>query len=666
MPRNYKRKTTRSTWTEESLHRALKAISEKKCSIRKAAQMYDVPYGTIQDRIRKRYPEKKVKLGRKTIFTEAQEMDLASFVLKLANLYYGLTPKRIRQLVYDFAISNNIKHNFNCQSKMCGKEWLYGFLRRHPQISLRRPEATSLNRVLAFNRTEVNTFYDNLEQVMEKHNFGPTRIFNVDETGISGVHKPCRVLAQKGRKQVGAITSGERGQTTTVVCSMSAAGQHVPPMFIFKRERMKEGLDRNGPVGAIYRCSSSGWITEDLFLEWLNHFANFAKVSKENTALLVLDNHCTHSCLKSYTFCRDNGIVIVSLPPHTSHRLQPLDVTFFSSLKSAYYQECDQYMKSNHYEKISLTCIAELFAKAFNRMATIEKGVKGFQVTGIYPLNRNVFGEEEFTRTPLEDITPEEVNAPAEGLVVASTSGLVSNQVIGGPRKKSNAPAEVLVVPSTSGLVSNQIIGGPKKKSRRTRLSSSSSSDANLELVEISHPDETDDEDKTIEIDSKSFEDIHPIPNNKTLRSVKRKQKSKILTSTPLKEELEEKEQRKMKRNVLVVKKKILSENPAKEKKSKSNKAEKLTSIEKEDGLGSVVGESQNPKKEKKCKSKEGDKLPQVEKIEDNVCPVCDDYGKNEIWWRCRTCGIWCHSTCTEFDRPEDFNKCVKCESDSF
>lgn len=48
-----------------------------------------------------------------------------------------------------------------------------------------------------------------------------------------------------------------------------------------------------------------------------------------------------------------------------------------------------------HYDKIAVTNIAELFGKAYNRVTTIEKGVK---ITGIYPLNRHIFGEEEFTQ----------------------------------------------------------------------------------------------------------------------------------------------------------------------------------------------------------------------------------------------------------------------------
>ncbi|XP_031329311.1 tigger transposable element-derived protein 6-like [Photinus pyralis] len=482
---------------------------------------------------------------------------------------------------------------------MCGKEWLYGFLRRNPQISLRRPEATSLNRVLAFNRTAVNLFYDNLEQVMEKHHFLPNRIFNVDETGITTVHKPSRVLAQKGRKQVGAITSGERGQTTTVVCCMSASGAYVPPLFIFKRERMKEGLDRNGPVGSIYRCSSSGWITEDLFLEWLQHFAVFTKVSKEDPVLLILDNHCTHSGLKSYNFCRENGIVIVSLPPHTSHRLQPLDVTFFSSLKGAYSQECDQYMKSNHFVQNVVTKIAELFAKAYNRITTTEKGIKGFEVTGIFPLNRNIFGEEEFVNTAPENETlpqNDDHGPMQEPMAPISPENETVPEDLNDDRDLIQEP-----IPGPSGIQRKKTRKRiPSKYSRAARHSSSSSDDSDSQLTTVFDPEATDDEDQSIRF-NKSLEEIYEIPKPKALRSTS-------------------------------VKRKVDLDGPAKTKKIK------LTHSKLE---------------------------PELEKKTDDVCPVCGDFGISETWWRCRGCAVWSHSACTEFDRPEDFKKCVKCDGKS-
>lgn len=327
MPREkYKRKGNRSSWSEGDMQRALKAVKDKVISIRKAAKTFEVPYGTLQDRIRGKFDPKKYKLGRKPVFTIEQESELASHIVNMSKIFYGLTAKSIQHLAYQYAEENKITHNFNKEKKMCGKDWLYSFMRRNPILSFRKPEATSLSRVLAFNKEEVNIFFDNLQKIYDERKFEAHRIFNVDETGISNVHVPSRIAAPKGQKQVGAITSGERGQLITVVSTMSAAGHYVPPMFIFKRERMKEGLQRNGPVGAIYRCSKSGWITEDLFTEWIKHFASYTKSSKEDPVLLILDNHSTHSSLATYNFCRENGIKVVSIPPHTSHRLQPLDV----------------------------------------------------------------------------------------------------------------------------------------------------------------------------------------------------------------------------------------------------------------------------------------------------------------------------------------------------
>ena len=54
----------------------------------------------------------------------------------------------------------------------------------------------------------------------------------MDESGLTSVQKPGKVISVKGKKQVGGLLSGERGQTTTIVCCMSAAGQYLPPMIV--------------------------------------------------------------------------------------------------------------------------------------------------------------------------------------------------------------------------------------------------------------------------------------------------------------------------------------------------------------------------------------------------------------------------------------------------
>ncbi|KAJ4429039.1 hypothetical protein ANN_26035 [Periplaneta americana] len=241
---------------------------------------------------------------------------------------------------------------FNKDSCMAGRDWLNGFLQRNPTISVRKPEVTSMSRVKGFNRTEMGIFFSNLEEVMDKYNFSPVNIYTIDETGIGTVQEPGNIMAPKGQKRVGSVTSWERGKNITIICAMNAAGTFVPSTFIFPRAKMSLALEKDGPPGALYCCSKNGWTNEHLYLQWLEHFSKFVKRSNENPVLLLLDNHYSHMTLEAYKFCKQPGIVVVSIPPHTSHRVQPLDVTFFGPLKKAYSRECDlpheKYISENY------------------------------------------------------------------------------------------------------------------------------------------------------------------------------------------------------------------------------------------------------------------------------------------------------------------------------
>ena len=341
MVRSRERTTQKAKWSEEDLKKAIEAVRSG-ISKKKAAGNFGIPRSTLRDRLK---AEDNTSLGRKPVFSAEQEQQIANHVVLLAKIFYGITTTELRRLVFDLAEKNGIKHDFNKPSKMAGVDWLRGFLSRH-KISLRKPEATSLSRATAFNKEDVDLFYKNLETVMTKFKFSPSRIYNMDETGISTVQKPGKILAPQGQKQVGGITSWERGKNITVVCTMSASGGYVPPMFIFPRKRMSLLLQRGGPPGAIYKCSHNGWSNEELFLEWLEHFQKDVKSSEEDPVLLLMDNHGSYISLQCYDFCRQHHIHVVSIPPHSSHRLQPLDVAFYAPLKNAFNKECDYFMKT--------------------------------------------------------------------------------------------------------------------------------------------------------------------------------------------------------------------------------------------------------------------------------------------------------------------------------
>ena len=70
---------------------------------------------------------------------------------------------------------------------------------------------------------------------------------------------------------------------------------------------------------------------------------------------------------------------MVSLPSQTSHRLQALDVVFYSPLKAAYKMECDLLMTTRNLVKITPYDVAEIFNKAYEPVTTIAIATSGFK-----------------------------------------------------------------------------------------------------------------------------------------------------------------------------------------------------------------------------------------------------------------------------------------------
>lgn len=73
----------------------------------------------------------------------------------------------------------------------------------------------------------------------------PSRIWNVDETGLSCVVKPNKVVCQIGKRYVYKRTYAEKGQTQTLVGCACADGCFLPPFIIFKGIRWNDSLKNN-------------------------------------------------------------------------------------------------------------------------------------------------------------------------------------------------------------------------------------------------------------------------------------------------------------------------------------------------------------------------------------------------------------------------------------
>ena len=398
MVRTYKKTTNRGHYGNNNLSDALAAIARGE-SVNSVSKNYNIPCRTLRrHRDGKVLQPGIVNLGRHVqVLSRDIELELHDHIQTMERSMYGLTAKDVRHLAYEIAEAYNLKHPFNKLTKLAGKDWLKGFFARFPDLSIRIPQGTNLSRAIGFNKPKVQQFFTLYKQILEQRQFLPSQIWNMDETGITNVHKPGKIIASKGVKQVSKMTSGERGSTVTVICAMSSAGTYLPPMMIFPRKRMVDALMIGAPPQSLGCCSDSGWTDGSLFIKWLEHFVQFTNASPVAQHIVIMDGHHSHKTIAAINFAREHGIHLITLPPHSTHKMQPLDRTYFKSLKNAYNSAADSWMVSNPGKRISFFNMAGLFGQAFTRSATADKAIKGFQVCGLWPFDENIFSEEDFT-----------------------------------------------------------------------------------------------------------------------------------------------------------------------------------------------------------------------------------------------------------------------------
>lgn len=420
MPRTYVKRSNRLQWSESDMLLAINSILEGRMGYLKAANTYNVPKTSLEDRVKKIRKGsskdvvfKKCPVEKKCVFTDEMENMLVDHIKTMESRLFGLTKTDLRRLAFQLAERNNLSHPFNKEIGLAGLDWVSGFLKRHSELSLRSPEATSAARAMGFNRTVVSKFFDLLGLLYVKHELNPMKIYNMDETGLSSVPKKIgKILSLKGKKQVGALASAERGQLITAVICFSAAGHYVPPLMIFPRKRMKSELLDGAPAGTVAVCHSSGWMQQHIFTEWMRHFIQCVKPNKESPVLLVLDGHVTHTKnIDAIELARDNGVIMLCLPPHCTHRLQPLDVGFMGPISTFYSQEIQLWLRNHPGRIVTQYQIASLFGAAYNRAATMQNAISAFAKTGVSPFNPNIFCEADFapsqtTEIPLSPIPP--------------------------------------------------------------------------------------------------------------------------------------------------------------------------------------------------------------------------------------------------------------------
>ncbi|KAG8239760.1 hypothetical protein J437_LFUL010608 [Ladona fulva] len=259
----------------------------------KASKQFNVPKSSIERYVKtaKKYPDYKVDKSDgkyKNVFTAEQEEELVSYLKTMESRLFGLTMKYLRSLAYELAEKNELTHRFNKETCLAGQDCIKGFITRHPSLSIRTPENTSDAQAMGFNKVAVSKFNSLINYVNDNHKLTAEKIFNFDETGVLvNLKSQSKLIALKGKRQIGAITSAERGETVTAEVCMSASGLYMPPMLIFPKMKKKQESELGLPPGGWCEVHPSGWITTELFLVWFAKFIEFSKATKNRLFFLL-------------------------------------------------------------------------------------------------------------------------------------------------------------------------------------------------------------------------------------------------------------------------------------------------------------------------------------------------------------------------------------------
>jgi hypothetical protein len=101
----------------------------------------------------------------------------------------------------------------------------------------------------------------------------------------------------------------------------------------------------------MHATSNSGWTSDTLGLKWLEHcFIPKTRRNDGKRILLLIDDCSSHLTSKSIAQCIEASIDLTNLPPHTSHRSQPLDIGIFGPLKGTQQNTSKEAYETIHVE----------------------------------------------------------------------------------------------------------------------------------------------------------------------------------------------------------------------------------------------------------------------------------------------------------------------------
>ena len=414
MPRAYARKKA-SSYSKKELVDAVAAV-EHGATIYQASKERGIPLETLRRHVLGLTD--RIGAGRPTVLSKDEEGLIARAITYLARAGFPCDRRDLKDIVSSFAKSVGRQVPWETAP---GNDWIRGFEKRwSDELGCRKPELLTKARAEGLSAEVVSRFFEMYTELVQDNNLTPDRIFNLDETGLATDARAEKVFVSKTDRNayLRAATCGK--VTYSVLFCASASGVFMPPFTVYKGLHLYESWTNGGPPGAVYGVTKSGWMEDSVFEHWFMKV--FLAQVKELTkpVLLIFDGHGSHLTYDTVHQAMENDVIILCLPPNTSHALQPLDVGLFKPLKTQWRQILKNWSRESRQKSVDKATFPALLAKLFKELNPAHV-MAGFRGSGLYPVCA-------------EKVKPRMVDAAApstsSGVEPASPARAVANAVL--------------------------------------------------------------------------------------------------------------------------------------------------------------------------------------------------------------------------------------------
>jgi hypothetical protein len=269
-----------------------------------------------------------------------------------------------------------------------GQRWASNFVKRQPELRTRFLRRYDHKRAQCEDPETIRAWFTLVKNIIAKYGVVDADIYNFDETGfMMGIITTGMVVTSAERRSNTKLVQPGNREWVTVIQGVNAQGWTVPPYIIVsgKYHLSSWYQDSALPHDWVIATSSNGWTTNERGLEWIRHFDQYSKPRTTGKyRLLVLDGHESHHSTDFELYCKDNDIITLCMPAHSSHILQPLDVGCFGPLKRAYGGQVEKRVRAGT-THISKEDFFPAFLAAFQATMTVSNVQAGFRGAGLVP-----------------------------------------------------------------------------------------------------------------------------------------------------------------------------------------------------------------------------------------------------------------------------------------